>query len=90
MRASLLSASFRFAAVALALGVAGAVQAAAAPARPAPTAIQQGKPPAADTARADGNIDYPSQLGPEGPAADRASAVPPARHPTLAPQPAED
>lgn len=90
MRASVLSASLRFAAMAMALGLAGAVQAADVPVQRATSAIQQSHPSAADTARIDWNIDYPSQLGPEGPVADRASSVPPATAIALARQPAQD
>lgn len=69
MRTSLL-ASFRLAAFALSLGLAGIAQAAATHDLPAASASVQDsqRHTASDgAARIDWNIDYPSQLGPEGP-----------------------
>ena len=75
MRSSLLTISFRFAAVVLTFALAGVAQAADTHQVPA-TATVHDMQRAASDGNADTaigwNIDYPSQLGPEGP---RASAT---------------
>ncbi|GAA0700060.1 hypothetical protein ISN75_12015 [Dyella marensis] len=70
MRSSIISLPFRFAAIALAIGLAGAADAAAASNPPTPAAAaQDGQRTAPDgtASGVDRNVDYPSQLGPEGP-----------------------
>ncbi|NII74103.1 hypothetical protein FHW84_002688 [Dyella sp. SG562] len=72
MRTSLLSFPVRLAAAALTLGMAIVAQATDTPTTPAADhAMHIGQPAAeSDSAdRIDWNIDYPSQLGPEGPQA---------------------
>jgi hypothetical protein len=67
MRSSTRSIAFRFAVIALAFGLVGAVQAAD---MHTSTTVQNNQQATADGAsetRTDWNIDYPSQLGPEGP-----------------------
>jgi hypothetical protein len=78
MRSSIISLPFRFAAIALAIGLAGAAHAAAVSNPPAPAAAQDGQRIAPDDTPSgvDRNVDYPSQLGPEGPRpGDTASAA---------------
>lgn len=73
MRTFFLSLSARLAAAALTLGMAGLAQAADTPnAPPADTAAHVGPQTASSgvSDRIDWNVDYPSQLGPEGPQAD--------------------
>lgn len=71
MRSSTRSIAFRFAAIALAFGLTGAVQAADTHKLPSASATarnnQQASADGAFETRTDWNIDYPSQLGPEGP-----------------------
>ena len=71
MRSALFPASLRFVSVALALGLAGVAQAASAPPLPATSVTVQDDQRAAtndhlDT-RIEWNVDYPSQIGPDGP-----------------------
>jgi len=81
MRSSLFSASsLRLAALALTFGLAGVAQAADTPDLSAKTpAMQDSQRVASGDAgsRIDWNVDYPSQLGPEGPQAANARAARP-------------
>ena len=73
MRTFFLSLSARLAAAALTLGMAGLAQAADTPSAPATGAAAQIGMQDASSSRSDRidwNVDYPSQLGPEGPQAD--------------------
>lgn len=69
MRSSALSIAGRFGVVALTFGLIGAVHAADARNLPSASADAQNSQQATDAieAPADWNVDYPSQLGPEGP-----------------------
>jgi hypothetical protein len=67
MRSSTRSIAFRFAAIALAFGLIGTVQAADTHTSATVQNSQQAAADGASETRTDWNIDYPSQLGPEGP-----------------------